>query len=493
MKAFNFADLPWSGLCAMWLLLMILIGGISTPSQITILVHSATSIMLAGAALWRLRNGFPGRMAVAGTSLAIAAFLLVSSHLVPLPPSIWQVLPGRELVVETARLNDASNLVWMPLSLAPQMTRLTLLAMLPMFATFLAILTVDRKDLPVIGFVLVCSAILCVFIGLLQRGAPADSILHFYGMKGGHRASGTFANVNFFATQLFATIPFLAAIAMTLLDRFALRGWLVFGFVSAYAGVILAGLAVIGSRAGVLLAMLSVLLTVLVVFRSGNGNLNKKRSMLPIILIGIILIFGQLGMAALLQIADTDPLADYRSTMLGVSMEATKAFFPFGSGFGSFVPVYQMFESPDTMLSSYVNHVHNDWLEIAMEGGVPAVALLASFVLLFLLAFVGVFQIASDNSTNAYFRAATLALFLILLQSIIDFTLRTPANGCLAAACFGIMLTARATVRDLAPPVTRSSPREKAEELPVRPFSRPTRGFRSGSVSSVATIISQSQ
>lgn len=478
MTEFARSDRLWSLTLATWLVLMIAIGGRSTTSASMLAAHTVLSALLLAAALWRLRNGFPGRLAAAGALLAIAAFILVGLQLLPLPPSVWQHLAGRQLVVETAQLAGTTIDAWRPLSLSPDMTKVCLLAMLPVFATFLAAMTLSRRELPVIGVALVFAAIVGVLLGFVQRTAPPDSWLHFYGYKSGAgRVSSTFGNSNFFAAQLFTSIPFLAALAMTMQDRMRMRGWLVFIFVGVYAGIILAGLAVVGSRGGVLFAMISVLLSVALVYRPRATGQQRKRSVLPLVVIGSLLVFGQLGMAGILQLASTDPLADYRTTIFRVSMETMRSVFPVGGGFGSFVPLYQMFESPGTMISNYVNHAHNDWLEIVIEGGLPAAVLLVIFVVLVLASVVTVLQLAMDNSANGYYRAAAVALLLFLMHAVIDFGLRTPALGAVAAACFGLLLSARGRSQEVEVPRRGAATASPGSTAPIRPFSRPARGF----------------
>ncbi len=471
-------DRLWVAIITLWLIFVILTGGTSLPSPLVLTSHSVAAFVVILISVWRLRNGLPGRLPAMALLLAVLAFALVASHLVPLPPEIWSNLPGRDLIANTAKLAVGGALGRMPVSLNPAETKIALLDMLPAFASFIAMLTLSRKNLPIIGFTLLLCAFVCVFIGLIQRTAPADSFIHFQTYLGPGRASGTFVNVNFFAMQLYTALPFLAALAMTIQERFHIRGWLVVLFAVIYGAVILLGLAMIGSRAGIVMTMISVLLSILLVYRSRFGTQTARFSALPILVLGMLLIFGQVGMVGVLQLAGTDPLADYRSTIFEVSLQATQSFFPYGSGFGSFIPVYQMFETPSTILPNYVNHAHNDWIELVLEGGLPALVLLAIFVLLFLASVVAVFQLAYDNSANSYFRAAAVALLLVLLHAAIDFGLRTPAIAAIAATCFGIMVTARASHFQPVPRRKSNQNPSVNDHKPIRPFSKPTRGFQ---------------
>ena len=56
-----------------------------------------------------------------------------------------------------------------------------------------------------------------------------------------------------------------------------------------------------------------------------------------------------------------------------------------GTGFGTFVPIYQSAESLESVVPQYINHAHNDYLELLLEGGAPAACLLFCFLALIAL------------------------------------------------------------------------------------------------------------
>ena len=61
----------------------------------------------------------------------------------------------------------------------------------------------------------------------------------------------------------------------------------------------------------------------------------------------------------------TDPLQDARIPFARTTIEAAQAYMPFGSGMGTFVPVYAMFEKPQDLIANvYANRAHNDFLEL---------------------------------------------------------------------------------------------------------------------------------
>src|SRR5206468_5752244 len=60
-----------------------------------------------------------------------------------------------------------------------------------------------------------------------------------------------------------------------------------------------------------------------------------------------------------------------RQEILRTSQKAIGDTMPLGSGLGSFVRVYRLYESPDQVMPEYVIHAHNDYAELTLELGLP--------------------------------------------------------------------------------------------------------------------------
>ncbi len=464
---FGFNLILWDFVLSAWLAFMLMFGGVSNPSTLVQVVQSVSSAGIIVMSAWLLRHGFPTKLAALGAGLAILGFVLVLLQTIPLPYAIWSTLPGRQLFIDSfTAIGVAQNS--MPLSLAPDATRGMAVAMLPALASYLSILTLRSESYGRLALVIVICALIGLFIGLIQRSLGEVSGLYFYGYKGFKTATGTFGNRNFFATQLFTTIPFIAALAAVFMQRQTLRPWLVATFALFYMALLVAGLAVVGSRAGIALAIASVFMSILYVFRPPvTGAVSNTRwSLYGVIFAAVIIV--QVGMVSIMRFAATDPLDDFRSSISAVTMEATKTYFPYGSGFGTFVPIYQIFEQPEVIIDSYVNHAHNDWLELALEGGLPAIFLMAGFVLLFGVATSMVSRLPLSNGHNFYLRAGVVVIILMSLHAIVDFGLRTPALMVLFAACCGLIVTANARRR----PANATHTKQK-DDTPIRPPESP--------------------
>src|SRR5690606_4034235 len=96
-------------------------------------VSALPVLVLALLALLR-RNSVSAHPLAIGILAAIAALPLL--QLIPLPPGLWTALPGRSepaLALELAGIAPG----WTPLSLVPERTWRSFLALLPPAATFL--------------------------------------------------------------------------------------------------------------------------------------------------------------------------------------------------------------------------------------------------------------------------------------------------------------------------------------------------------------------
>ena len=121
---------------------------------------------------------------------------------------------------------------------------------------------------------------------------------------------------------------------------------------------------------------------------------------------------------------------DMRWDIWRVSFDLLSDQWIVGSGLGSFVPLYAAAEPIELLQPRYVNHAHNDYLELIIEAGVLGAVAIAGAIAV--LVSTGRCLLKMDN---------TPALLLLLvpgiamLHSIIDYPLRTPAISCIAALC----------------------------------------------------------
>jgi hypothetical protein len=137
-------------------------------------------------------------------------------------------------------------------------------------------------------------------------------------------------------------------------------------------------------------------------------------------------------------------LDDLRLQFARSTIEAAWAYMPFGAGMGTFVPVYGMFEKPqDLFAHAYVNHAHDDILELWLETGIFGIALMGAFAAWFVSRAIKIWRYAAVGSNEfdrSLARAATIAVALIVIHSFLDYPLRTAAMTAILAFACGLMV-----------------------------------------------------
>ena len=185
-----------------------------------------------------------------------------------------------------------------------------------------------------------------------------------------------------------------------------------------------------------------------------------------------VLIVGQSSVLGLLRIANTDAAADHRSSFATTTWNAALQYFPTGSGFGSFVPIYQTREMPETLVPEYVNHAHNDWLELLLEGGLPAVVLLGLF-----LVWLGIGGLRAWRGNLFAQRTGFVVVALLIAHSVVDYPLRTPALMVFFAIFCGLIALPVQTSNRMLKKKRIVPVSQATEDVGPRPFRRPEQGF----------------
>jgi O-antigen ligase len=121
-------------------------------------------------------------------------------------------------------------------------------------------------------------------------------------------------------------------------------------------------------------------------------------------------------------------LSGYRMTLRGIA-EAPWA----GFGYGSFEDAFKLSREPP--LDVYFDHAHNDYLESALELGVPMAICLVAVPLL--LTWRCALAIRGRHESRVLAWAAACASLLVGLHALADFSLQIPAVGMLYAALLG--------------------------------------------------------
>ncbi|MDB5594712.1 MAG: hypothetical protein JWM36_1673 [Hyphomicrobiales bacterium] len=399
---------------------------------------------------------------------AAALLLIPVLQLVPLPPAVWAHLPGRAPFFEGYLLAGIAP-PWLPVTLTPGAAWRSLFALLPGLALFCAMLSLDLSARKKLAGLALAIGVVSIPMGMLQILGGATSPFDLFAGAGASqgRATGFFANPNHFASFLALLVPLAAALwrpapasagqrpsALTLVGGLAL----IFG--------LLLGLTLTGSRSVLILGALALLASFGLIWRQPLQILLSRRAAWLVAVAGLLaaapLALG-MGLATILgRVATVDVAEDARWTVALGSWTALKPYWPVGAGVGAFDAIYQRHETGALMLAQFVNHAHNDWLEIVLEAGVPGVVGLGLWLAFLTLATVRLTRSGGDR-TDALAAAALIGLWLLSLHSLWDYPLRTVA----LSACFGLLagLTRPAPVH--APP-PRHGRRAGSDRTPRR-------------------------
>jgi O-antigen ligase len=306
-----------------------------------------------------------------------------------------------------------------------------------------------------------------VFLGLVQVAQGQGSELRFFEITNPTEAVGFFANRNHFAALIYCVILFAVAWTIpaatdvgTKLSQWQFDVASILKALAAFTVLVmlLAGETMARSRAGLALTMVALFgaLVLGLAYQSGlsfrTSNLRERfrwerllavsPTKLLAIAVAVTVIFSlQYALFRIQERFEADPVDDARLVFIPNTIEAAKAYLPFGSGLGTFVSVYPLFEKAEgTLANTYANHAHNDAVEAALETGIFGLVLMGLFVtwLAYRSAAVWTGPIARGASEldQTLARAATIVIGLLLAHSLVDYPLRTGAMmAVMAFAC----------------------------------------------------------
>ena len=434
-----------------YLLLCLLLGG----SAQGVWVNAVLQVLAVGLIAWAaVAPDRPDLGVTAKRLLAVCAvgLLVILIQLFPTPPQLWTALPGRDVVRDGyAILGRAPP--WMALTLVPDETLSTILRLLPPAAILVTMVRLQTYRPAWMAWALIAGTSCGVILGALQMtsGAGPESPWYLYPISNFGTAVGFFANGNHMAILLVTTIPFLFALLARrrperggkgLQERSALLA-----LSAGLLAIILLGLFLNGSLAGFGLGLPVLAASTILLVRPER---QKKWLAAPVLLaaaaVGTILM---LPVSASFQSLGARESVESRRVVAATSWAAARDFMPAGSGFGSFPRVYRLYEDPQEVEPTYVNHAHNDFLETAVEAGIPGIL----WILLF-LAWWGAAARSrwSEGIGDPFAKAATIASAALLAHSLVDYPLRTSA----LAAVFAMATALIAQVQSRPPERTES-------------------------------------
>lgn len=422
------------------LALSFVLGGSSQGHALRLALVELASLpllVLAGGRLAQTERWREHRFAL-GILAAIVAIPLL--QLIPLPPAVWSGLPGRDQMVLALQIAGVEP-GWAPLTVSPDRTWASALALAPPAAFFLAMLSLTQ--IQGVRLIQLClgAAIAGILLGAAQLASGGED-LYLWNWTGAGSVTGFFANRNHLASSLLVTLPFAVVFGAATLrrrDRRTAALW----FAALFAGLVVVALAAIRSRAGITLFTPVLLISLLAAWiAAGRGRPGA----------GLLVMVGAVG-AALTAVAvlalppilarfDTEGAPEVRFERWPLVAETAQIYLPLGTGIGSFDAIYRSVEPLEELDGSFFNQAHNEYLETWLETGWLGIGLILVFLVWFGRRSWAAWKAPPSREADLQ-RAASIGIGVLLLHSIGDYPLRTVTLSVMFALCCGLLELAR--------------------------------------------------
>lgn len=390
--------------------------------------------------------------------IGILGILVVALQLIALPSSVWPHLGPRGAIADGFRTLGVA-VPPEPLSVAPADTLDSLLGIIPPVAVVCAIVRSKAYRPAWLAIALIAGTVAGIALGALQVASSSStgvvSRWYLYEETNPGRGVGFFANADHMATLLVITIPFLAALVAAGKKASMQRYSAIVAVVAGLAILVIVGVALNGSLAGYGLALPAIAASALIVLPPAS------RLRLWIVGVAALLIVAAVTALEITPIGSgSGSIGEHaassvqsRADILDTTSRAVADFMPYGSGLGTFQRVYPLYEHPNQVTDTYVIHVHNDYVELALELGVAGIIVMLLFLSWWVAA---VWRVWRTAEAGPYARAAAIASAAMLAHSLVDFPLRTAAISACFAMCLALLADSRA-----APPKEKTELRRR--------------------------------
>jgi len=349
--------------------------------------------------------------------LALLIMLVPVLQIMPWPRPVWQLGAASDFW-SAARILGVEA-YWRPLTLRFDVTLSSLLWLQSSLALFLSATLLPRieRERAVQGIMAV--AVLSALLGIAQTQATT-SALYFYADAVPRTITGFFGNRNHQGDFL----VIVAGLSTIFIRRgqSALRN----GIAALLTTLFVAAAMTTESRSAVLLFVF--LATGIVVLRL------RSRPLLVFSGLGVLALTALIGsfnpvISSALSRFDAVGSTSGRVVIWSHTQEAIRQTMPLGGGLGTFQSLYESIEPLDLVGKTFVNHAHNDALQLLVETGF--VGPLVLVVALLILGLEG--RRAIMDRADLLAPVALVCLCVPLLHSFVDYPLRTLALGSLAA------------------------------------------------------------
>ena len=411
-----------------YLVAVLLLGGASAAGFSGNLLLEVGGAGLIAWTLWEAREGEPLHTGL--RPFLIALGVLMAVQFVPLPPGLWRHLPGREGVYQ-GFVTLGVEVPWLALSLAPWKSLASFAWWIPALALLVSLRADGAPATRHLIWTVTGVALVAVVIGSIQRGIGTG---YFYRITNYGEGPGFFANSNHQGSFLLVALALWGGwLASNREDR-ARRAIGPGGSLAllGIAGVLAFGVLVSGS-----LACVALLFPVL----AALGLIARPDFKVPLPLVAMGMLAVVAGFAAFLLYGPVANDLTAKGAVVGISRQEfliTGAqvlgdFAPLGSGAGTFQDLYRWYEDAAQVSTTFVNHAHNDLLELLIETGLFGLVAIALFLGWFVPRAFALWRGLRDHPVAL---AASVGIAVELLHSLVDYPLRTAAmSSVMALAC----------------------------------------------------------
>ena len=457
-------QLVFWGLCAVLLFVPLPIGSVR---EWAVFVFEAATIGLfllhvAGGGL-RRRGGREGGAKSPGSTgvlprivkvgIGVFAVLLVV-QVVPLPEAVVGALSPRAHAVYAGLARDglaAASPSWMTLSLSPSasVSEGILVVCYGLFG-FLVLRTVrTRRRAEALVLVVLASALFQAFYGMAEVFSGHETILGRPKRYNVGSVTGTYVNRNHLAGFLEMAFPLSLGYLLVKARYFAmekgmslrrkivwfgqesLQWTFLLGLVPVFIGL---GIVFSKSRSGIMVFAVTAVLAAVAAaswreLSDGDGGGERRQGRVVRLVVAVVLAAAVwLGIGPIVRrFADVDITKEIRRTFYANTLEMIGDFPWTGSGKGTFVNAYPMFEKLDDRLR--LSFAHNDYLELAAENGIPAAAALLAAGVALLAWLFALWRRRRDPFAKGIGLGAGLGVAALLIHGFTDFNLQIPANA----------------------------------------------------------------
>jgi O-Antigen ligase len=440
---FKWPNMTFFVLC-LFIGVVFLTGGGSRSDISSLLFLRPFAFLVLGFAVYRIRLEDIKRYRFLFIFAAVIIFV-VAAHLIPLPPKIWHILPGRGILIKA---ENAANIVgvWRPLAMDTQAAWNAFFSLSIPLAVLFLVARLDRDHRSKLLIVVLIIGFLSGLLGLIQIVSDPRGPMYLYQITNNGSAVGFFANRNHHGIFLACLFPMLAVFASTnirTVEQARIRA-----FAAIICSLVLIPLLLVtGSRNGLILGAIG-LASIPFLYKKPKFDRPAKRKVRKknTLIIGIM--FGGIGITLLTMLMSRAQAIDrllspdrgqsFRFQVWGPIFDMARKYFPIGSGAGSFVNVYKIDEPQEVLTPFYLNHAHNDWLELLMTGGLPFVGLMTIASLAWLKQSIFIWRTQPTVSRDVSFaRLGTLLIGMLGFASFFEYPLRIPSLASFfVIACF---------------------------------------------------------